>query len=169
MEEAADRPHVGLGDGERRAGRVEVVHRHRETALGLVAAPCLRHLVELRATSAIDVVRGDDAEAVAGLLQTRHRLPHLADRPPFERELARNEHCLVADRNRAHAEALVARKVLSERADDREPPAVRVREALELVQKAFELALLPHRVAADQRRAGDDAIGEERAPLGEKW
>ena len=54
--------------------------------------------------------------------------------------------------------------MLVERADDREPPAVRVRDAPELREQRVELRLVADRVAADERGAGDDAVGEERAP-----
>jgi hypothetical protein len=164
VEEATDLPRLQLRNGERRAGRIQVVHGHREPALCLVAAPRLRDCIELLAQGGIDVVGVDDPEAISGLRQSRHRLPDFSDRTAFERELARNEDRLVPDCNRAHAEPLVAHEVLAERADHRKPPAASVREALEVDEETVELALVADRVAADQRGAGDDAIGEERFP-----
>ena len=151
MEEAADVP---VARPRRRAktvpGDVEIVDRHREAALGLVAAPLLRDLVERRAQRLVGVLGGDDAQAVAGLRHARHRLPHLADRPAFERERRRMQHRLLADRDRAHAELPVAVEVRLRRADHREPPAVRARDAAELGEQRIELVLVADRVAADR-------------------
>src|SRR5581483_9460498 len=122
----------------------------------------VRDGVQLRPLVRPQVVRGHDAEPVARLLEPRHRLPHLADRTALERELRRHDHGLVADRDRAHAEPLVAAQVLVRRADDRESPAVRVREACEVVEQRIELRLVADGIAADERRTRDDAIGEER-------
>ena len=53
-------------------------------------------------------------------------------------------------------------------AEHREAPAVRAHEATELGEQRVELGLVADRVAADERRARDDAVGEERSRVGEK-
>src|SRR5581483_5320885 len=65
------------------------------------------------------------------------------------------------DRDRTHAETLVVLQVLAERADDREPPAARVRERLEVGEQRVELGVVADGIAADECRTRDDAIREE--------
>src|SRR5581483_12115922 len=61
-------------------------------------------------------------------------------------------------------ERAVAVELRRRRPDHRQPPAAGAAEAAELREERVELVFVPYRVAADERRAGDDAVGEERAP-----
>ena len=49
-------------------------------------------------------------------------------------------------------------------ADHREPPAVRASDAPELGEELVDLGLVADRIAADERRARDDAVREEGSP-----
>src|SRR5207244_12644723 len=124
-------------------------------------APLRGDELELRAQGGVGFGGGDHAEAVAGLLQPRDRLAHLADGAALERELAGTEDRLVADLDRLQPEPLVSLEVGG--AEEREPPAVRVDDAAELGQQLVEFFLLADQVAADERAAADDAVGEECA------
>ena len=166
MEEPADRPSSASASANTRAGRVEVVDRHREAALGLVrrataptprraprAAPRRRRRQRRRASVYPAFVTRDDG------------LTHLADRAPLERERRRAQHRLLADRESracraggtgrgASAEALITAS---------RQPCVRATRR-NSASSASNSSSVAHRVAADQRRARDDAVREERAP-----
>ena len=155
------RAHREREDG---AGHVEIVDRHREAALRLVAAPRLGDRVELGAQHLVRLLRGHDPQRVPGLRHPRDGLADLADRAAVERELGRAEHRLLPDRDRAQAEPPVAVEMLLGRAEDGEAPAVRLCDAPELGEQRVELLLVADRVGADERGAGDDAVREERPP-----
>ena len=160
------RPSASSASASTRARDVEVVDRHREAALGLVAAPRRRDGRELVLELGRDVVGGDDAERVAGLLEPRDRLAHLADRAALERELLRPQHGLLPDRDRLEAERAIALEVRVGCADDREPPAAGADEPPQLGEEVVDLRLVADGIAADERRAGDDAVREEGAARG---
>ena len=146
-------------------GDIEVVHRHREAALGLAAAPGVRHRVELLAQRRVGIVGRDDAERVAA--------PSSAATPtaaPCESSgpRARTRPAAAPPRRRSGSRACRAAgsvgRYVSRCAEHREPPAARARDAPELGEQRVELRLVADRIAADERRAADDAVGEERAP-----
>src|SRR6185312_10139037 len=74
----------------------ERVEGHDEAALGLVAAPVKRQLLELRSQIGADLARVEELGRVAGTSQAADRLPHLADRPALERKPFDLDHGLVA-------------------------------------------------------------------------
>src|SRR5262245_27628937 len=162
MEEAAEGAVRGLREREDGAGHEELVRAHREAALGLVPEPVERDPLELCAQLRIRV--RDDAVPVARLRQARNGLANLPNRPALEREVGRPDHGLVADRDRSQAEAAVALDLRMRRTEDRDAPAVLVRERAKIGQEVVELVLVPHWVAADERDAADDPVREERAP-----
>src|SRR5207237_4920390 len=82
----------------------------------------------------------------------------------FERELGRADDRLVAEVDRAQAALAVERQELRARAEDRDPPGAVVGEAPEGGEEFRDVAGLADRVAADERAAVHDAVGEERAP-----
>ena len=73
------------------------------------------------------------------------------------------QHRLVPDRDGLEPERAIAVEVLLGRADDRESPAARARDASQLRKQRVDLRLVADGIAADERRARDDAVGEERA------
>ena len=76
------------------------------------------------------------------------------------------DHRLVAEVERAEAQRRVVVKRLVRDAGHGDAPALRVRYAPELRQQLTALGRVADRVARDQCRAGDDAVGEERAAAG---
>ena len=48
-------------------------------------------------------------------------------------------------------------------ADDREPPAARAGDPAQLREEVVDLRLVADRIAADEGRSRDDAVGEKRA------
>ena len=144
-------------------GGVELVHRHREAALRLVAAPHPDTL-ELARSAVVDVLGRDDPEAVARLRQADTDWRTLRIGRPSSENVPGRSTASFADRDRAHAERAVARQGLARRAEHREPPAARVRDAPELGEQRVELRGVADGIAADERGARHDAVREERAP-----
>src|SRR5205823_5731806 len=127
------------------------------------AAPFLRHRTELLAQLGLRVGSGEHANSIAGLLETRDGLPHLANRAAVERELARANHSLVTEVDRPEAERVVVGERLVRRAGDRDAPAFRMRDAAKFGQQLLSLPSGADRVARDERSPGDYAVREKRA------
>src|SRR5205085_4363764 len=68
------------------------------------------------------------------------------------------------EQDRAEPERAIAFEVRLGCAEHGEAPAVRANDAPELGQERVELGLFADWIAADERRARDDAIHEERLP-----
>ena len=90
-------------------------------------------------------------------------MAHLADRASLERELARVEHGLLPDRDGLEPERAIALEVRVGGADDREPPAARAGDPAQLREEVVDLRLVADRIAADEGRSRDDAVGEKGA------
>ena len=69
----------------------------------------------------------------------------------------------MSDRNRAHAEPPVAVEQALRRPEHGEAPPARMRDSPELEKQGVELLLVTDGIAAHERRAPDDAVGEKRA------
>ena len=105
------RPSRDVGDREHRARRVEIVHRHREAALDLVAAPRRGDRVELRRAARRRRRRrrrrGTCSPPSSG---ARPTAAPCGSRGPRARTSSGRSTASSPDRDRAHAEPLVARR-----------------------------------------------------------
>ena len=163
VEKAADPALRVFREGEHGAGDVEVVDRHREAPLRLAAPPRGRDVLELGLQRRRDLVCRNYAERVPRLPEPGDGLAHLADRTSLERELARVEHGLLPDRHGLEPERAIALEMRVGGADDREPPAARAGDPAQLREEVVDLRLVADRIAADEGRSRDDAVGEKRA------
>ena len=136
----------------------ERVERHHEAALRLRAAPDCAHLV---AQVGARVGGREDPHLVAALLEARHRLPDLADRPAVERERRGLDHCLVAVVERVQAVPRVQAERILRRAEHGDAPAARVRELEEPADELGEPIRRTDRIAGDNRDPADDLVREE--------
>src|SRR5207253_5390095 len=118
MDEAAD-PAARVLRHDQDALRIvpEGVHRHREPALGPAAAPLRGDTSDLAAQVGVHVPDGERAHGEARLAEPAHRLAHLADRPPLERELRWTHDRLVAEVHGVEAELAVERNERLARAE----------------------------------------------------
>ena len=146
-------------------GRVHVVERHREAALRLAAQPRAADALDLAPLLERQLARAHDARGVAGLLQARDRLAHLADRPALEREARRMHDRLVADVDRAQADRVPVGEVLARDAEHRHAPGVRVAVPREVGQQRRGGRGVADRIARHERHAADGAVGEEGRAL----
>ena len=105
-------------------GRVHVVERHREAALGLAAQPGAADALDLAPLLERQLARAHDARQVPALAQPRDRLPHLADRPALEREARGMDDRLVADVDRAQADRMPVGEVRAGDAERGDAPGV---------------------------------------------
>ena len=146
--------------------REEAVHRHREAALGPAAAPLLRDRAKFVRKPRLDVPNLDHARAIALALEPRDGLPHLADRPSLEREVARDHDRLVPEVDRLEAHGRVERKQPLARREDGRSPAAGLGDPPKLRHELARFGRVSDRVAADQRDSMQDAVREERVPGG---
>lgn len=144
----------------------EAVQRHREAPVGPRAEPLGRHLLELRPLGRPDLLGLEDASRVTGPNEPVDRLPDLANRPAFERELARADDCLLADLQRPQAGGAVHGQQLGARARDSDAPAARPGGRREVGQQLGELTAVTDRIATDERCPRHDAEGQEGAAAG---
>ena len=84
---------------------MQVVHRHREAAVGGAGEPLARDGVDVRPLGLRQLIGSGDPKGEAGALEPGDRLAHLADAATLEREPGGIEHRLVAASKRAQPRA----------------------------------------------------------------
>src|SRR5205823_3954561 len=94
--------------------------------------------LELEPELVVERARPQDARVVARLLEPVHRLPHLADRSPLEREGPRVDDRLVAVVERMETVRGVERQAAFRRAEDRDPPVAAMRMLDEAADQLVE-------------------------------
>ncbi len=146
-------------------GRVHVVERHREAALGLAAQPGAADALDLAPLLDRQLARAHHARRVPGLVQARDRLAHLADRPALEREARRVHDGLVAHVDRAQADRVPVGEVRLGDAERRHAPGVGVAVAREVGQQGGRGRGVSDGIAGHERHAADGSVGEEARAL----
>ena len=143
---------------------MQVVHRHREAAVGGAGEPLARDGVDVRPLGLRQLIGSGDPKGEAGALEPGDRLAHLADAATLEREPGGIEHRLVAASKRAQPAGAVEVEPAAGCVQDDESPAALAADGAEVVYEAGYVVRGADGIARHERAAGHDAVGQEGVP-----